>query len=154
MLCLDDTRALQIAMKGKHITLVTPTPSEEGGESRGSLLLEVHLSGIGSRPLLLKLDSGSDAPFLYEPAKYLNVGLSGSRLLQGQNLDGAVRTIALLPPQEMRIGSIIFPHITFATFLGTNHERVRGKVDGLLPAGFFRSVYIGYADRFVVLVLW
>jgi hypothetical protein len=154
MLCLDDTRTMQVAMKGKHIALVTPTIPTDEEWSPGSLLLAVHLSSIGSRPLLLKLDSGSNAPFLYDPAKYLNVGLSGSRLLQGQNLDGIVRTFALLPPQEMRIGNIIFPQITFSTFLGANRDGFRGEVDGLLPTGLFRSVYIGYADRFVVLVLW
>jgi hypothetical protein len=87
-------------------------------------------------------------------SKYLNVGLSGSRLLQGKNLDGKLRTFALLPLQEMRIGDIIFPQITFTTFLGTYRDRFRAKMDGLLPTGLFRSVYIGYSDRFVVLVPW
>jgi hypothetical protein len=154
MLCLDDTRAMQMAVKGKHISFLTPTLPANGGGSPKSLLLAVHLSGVGSRPLLLKLDSGSNAQFLYDPAKFLNVGLSGSRLLQGQNLDGIVRTFALLPPQEMRIGNIIFPRITFSTFLGTNRDGFRGEVDGLLPTCLFRSVYIAYADRFVVLVPW
>jgi len=154
MLCLDNTRAMQIMVKGKHIALVTPTALADGGGSRGSLLLAVHLSSIGSRPLLLKLDSGSNAQFLYDPAKYLNVGLSGSRLIQGQSLDGIVRTFALLPPQEMRIGNIIFPQITFSTLLGTNRDGFSGEVDGLLPTNLFRSVYFGYADRFVVLVPW
>jgi hypothetical protein len=154
MLCLDDTRTMQILVKGKHIALVAPPSPADEGWSAGSLLLAVRLSSIGSKPLLLKLDSGSNAQFLYDPAKYPNVGLSGSRLLQGRNLDGIVRTFALLPPQEMRIGSIIFPDITFTTFLGTNRDGFRGKVDGLLPTGLFRSVYIGYADRFVVLVPW
>jgi gag-polyprotein putative aspartyl protease len=153
MLCLDGTKVMQVAMKGKHIALVTPPPPDGGG-SPGSLLLPVHLSSAGSNPLLLKLDSGSNAPFLYDPDKYLNVGLSGNRLLHGQNLDGTVRTFALLSSQEMRIGNILFPQITFSTLLGTNRDVYKGKADGLLPTGLFRSVYIGYADRFVVLVPW
>jgi hypothetical protein len=154
MLCLDDTGAMQVAMKGQHITLVTPTPPADGGRSSRRLLLAVHLSGAGSSPLLLKLDSGSNAPFLYDPAKYLNVGVPGSRLLQGQNADGMVRTFALLPSQEMRIGDVVLPRISFATLLGANHDGSRPEGDGLLPTGLFRSVYIGYADRFVVLVPW
>lgn len=153
MLCLDDTKAMQVAMKGNHIAL-TPTRTGDGEASPGSLLLAVHLSSVGSKPLLLKLDSGSNAQFLYGQAKYLEVGLSGSRLLQGRSLDGRVRTIALLPPQVMRIGNITFPQITFSTFLGINRDGFRGEVDGLLPTGLFRSVYIGYADRFVMLVPW
>jgi hypothetical protein len=148
ILCLDDTKAMQISMKREHIALVTPPPPDEGG----SLVLAVHLTGVGSNPLLLKLDSGSDAPLLYDPAKYLSIGLSGRGLLQGQNLDGIVRTFARLRPQEMRIGNILFPQISFITLLGTNRDRA--KVDGLLPTVLFRSIYIGYADRFVVLVPW
>jgi hypothetical protein len=154
MLCLDDTKMMQMALKGKHIGFVTPTPPTDEEWPPGSLLLVVHLSSIGSKPLLLKLDSGSNAQFLYDPAKHLNVGLSGNRLLQGQSLDGTARTFALLPPQEMRIGDIIFPQITFTTLLGTNRDGYRGKLDGLLPTALFRSVYIGYADRFVILVPW
>lgn len=153
MLCLDDTRAMQSAMRGKHIALVTPTPPIDKGWSHGSLLLAVHLPSIGSKPLLL-LDSGSNAPLLFDPARYLNVRLSGTRLLTGQNLDGKVRTFALLPSQDMHIGNIIFPQISFATILGANRDGFRGEMDGLLPTGLFRSVYIGYADRFVVLVPW
>jgi hypothetical protein len=153
MLCLDDTKVMQIAMKGKHIALVMPPPP--GGEgSPGSLLLAVHLSSAGSTPLLLKLDSGLNAPFLYNPSKYLNVGLLRSRLFQGQNLEGKVRTFALLSSQEMRIGNIVLPRVAFATLLGANHDDSRGDVDGLLPTSLFRSVCIGYADRFVVLVPW
>jgi Aspartyl protease len=154
MLCLDDTGAMQAAMKGKRIALVTPTPPAPGGGSPGSLLLAVHLSSSGSSPLLLKLDSASSVPFLHDPAKYMYVELSGGRLLQGQNLDGIVRTFALLSPQEMRIGNIVIPRVSFATLLGANHDGPRQEVDGLLPTGLFRSVYIGYADRFVILVPW
>jgi hypothetical protein len=154
MLCLDDTGAMQAGMKGKRIALVTPTPPAPGGGSPGSLLLAVHLSSSGSSPLLLKLDSASSFPFLHDPAKHMYVGLSGSRLLQGQNLDGILRTFALLSPQEMRIGNIVLPRVSFATLLGANHDGARQEADGLLPTGLFRSVYIGYADRFVVLVPW
>ena len=154
MLCLDDTGAIQIAMKGQHIALVTPTPPADGGRPSCSLLLAVHLSSAGSSPLSLKLDSGSDAPFLYDPAKYLNVRVSGSRLFQGQNADGIVRTFALLPSQDVRIGDVVLPRISFATLLGANHDGYRPEGDGLLPTGLFRSVYIGCADRFVILVPW
>jgi Aspartyl protease len=153
-LCLDDTGAMQMAMKGQHIALVTPTARADGGKSFRPLLLAVHLSSAGSSSLLLKLDSGSDAPFLYDPAKYLNVELSGSRLFQGRNADGIVRTFALLPLQEMRIGDVVLPRISFATLLGAHYDGSMREVDGLLPAGLFRNVYIGYADRFVVLVPW
>jgi Aspartyl protease len=153
-LCLDDTGAMQTAMKGQHIALVRSTPADGGRPSR-RLLLAVHLSGAGSRPpLSLKLDSGSDAPFLYDPAKYLNLGVSGSPLFQGQNADGIVRTFALLPSQDVRIGDVVLPRISFATLLGANHGGSTREVDGLLPTRLFRSVYIGYADRFVVLVPW
>jgi hypothetical protein len=97
---------------------------------------------------------GFECPVPYDPAKYLNVGVSGSRLLQDQNADGIMRTFALLPSQEMRIGDVVLPPKSFATLLIANHDGSTREVDGLLPTGLFRSVYIGYADRFVVLVPW
>jgi hypothetical protein len=152
VVCLDNTGAMQATMKGKRIVLVTPTLTASGGGSPGLLLLEAHLSGSGSSPLLLKLDSASSVPFLYNPAKYMYAGLSGGSLLQGENADGIVRTFALLSPQEMRIGNIVLPRVSFATLLGAKHDGSEQEVDGLLPTGLFRSVYIGYADRFVILV--
>lgn len=154
MLCLDETRSMQVAIKGKHVALATPSPPPHGGGSPGSLLLAVRLSSAESGPLLLKLDSGSNVPFLHDPAKYLNVGLSGNQLLQGQNIDGTVRTFVLFPSQEIRVGDIVLPQVSFATLLGSNRDVHRAEVDGLLPTGIFRSVYIGYTDRFVVLVPW
>lgn len=154
MLCLDGTRAMQRAMKGEHIALVPRTPPADQEWSPALLLLAVHLPSIGSKPLLLKLDSGSNVPLLYDPAKYRPVGLWETRLLRGQGLDGIVRTFIRLPTQEMRIGNLIFPDISFTTFLGTNRHGFRGERDGLLPTSLFRSLYIGYADRFVVLVPW
>ena len=61
---------------------------------------------------------------------------------------------ALLPSQDMRIGDVVLPRISFATLLGVNHLGSTREVDGLLPTGLFGSVYIGYADRFVVLAPW
>src|SRR5271163_3331481 len=50
MLCLDDTKVMQAAVKGGHIALVTPpqTPDEV---SLTTLLIPVHLSGFGRRQL-------------------------------------------------------------------------------------------------------
>ena len=56
--------------------------------------------------------------------------------------------------QQMRIGDVVLPRVSFATLLIANHDGSAREVDGLLPTGLFRSVYIGYADRFVVLVPW
>jgi len=152
IICMDDTGAMQGAIKGRRIALVAPVQRGPASGSPGLLLLAVHLSGSESSSLLLKLDSASSVPFLYDPARYMYAGLSGGRLLQGENVDGTVRTFALLSPQEVRIGNMVLPRVEFATLLGAKHEVQKQEADGLLPTGLFRRVYIGYAGRFVILV--
>src|SRR5580704_11359610 len=75
MLCLDDTKGMQAAVKGGHIALVTPPETGDEVPLTGLLVIPVHLSGFGGRQLLLTLDSGVNAPFLFNHAAYLTPGL-------------------------------------------------------------------------------
>src|SRR5260370_37383187 len=69
MLCLDDAKIMQSAIKRKHIALVTPPHADDGILSTEPLIIPVHLSGIPARPLLQLLDSGTNVPLLYVSAK-------------------------------------------------------------------------------------
>jgi hypothetical protein len=65
MLCLDDTKGMQAAVKGGHIALVTPSQTPDEVPLTTLLIIPVHLSGFGARQLLLTLDSGANASFLF-----------------------------------------------------------------------------------------
>ena len=154
MLCLDDAKVMQPEVKGKHIALVTPPHPQDKVLSTEPLIIPVHLSGSGIRQLLLLLDSGTNAPFLYDPGKYLAPGLSVSAPLRNRGADGVERAFTVLPPQDMQIGILAFRQISFVTLAGTGNDVPKIGVDGLLPTVLFRRVYISYADRFVVLEPW
>jgi hypothetical protein len=54
----------------------------------------------------------------------------------------------------MQIGTLKLHQISFVTPAATREDIPKVEVDGILPTALFRRVYIGYADRFVVLEPW
>jgi hypothetical protein len=154
MLCLDDAKLMQQDLKGKHIPLATPPKPAEGVLFTEPLIISVHLSGIPARPLLQLLDSGANVPFLYDCGKDMAGGFSANAPIRDRGPDGAERAFAVLPPQEMKIGTLTFHQISFITPAAASQKTPKVNVDGLLPTALFRRVYISYADRFVVLEPW
>ena len=153
MLCLDDAKIMQSEIKGKHIALVTPPHADDGILSTEPLIIPVHLSGIPGRPLLQLLDSGTNVPLLYDSGKDMASGFSVSTPIRDRGPDGAERVFAVLPPQDMQIGTLTVHQISFVT-PAARKDIPKVEVDGLLPTAIFRCIYISYADRFVVLEPW
>jgi Aspartyl protease len=153
ILCLDNAKVMQPQIKGKHIALVTP-PHPEGGVLRTEpLIVSVHLSGTPGRPLLQLLDSGTNVPLLYDSGKDVAGGFSVSTPIRDRGPDGAGRLFAVLPQQDMQIGTLTFHQISFVT-PAARKDIPKVEVDGLVPTAIFRWVYISYANRFVVLEPW
>jgi hypothetical protein len=88
MLCLDDTKVIQAAVKGGHIALVTPSQTPNEVSLTTLLIILVRLSGFGVRQLLLTLDSGANASFLFNHAVYLTPGLRETKQRDGYGGDG------------------------------------------------------------------
>jgi len=153
ILCLDNAKVMQPQIKGKHIALVTPPHPEGGVLHTEPLIISVHLSGIPGRPLLQLLDSGTNVPLLYDSGKDMAGGFSVSTPIRDRGPDGAERVFAVLPPQDMQIGTLTTHQISFVT-PAARKDIPKVEVDGLLPTAIFRCVYISYADRFVVLEPW
>jgi hypothetical protein len=152
VLCLDDANVMQANAKGERIALVTAPQNGQAGAST-PLVIAVHLSNVG-RPILLELDSGATVPFLFEPARYLAPGLVLSAPRSGLSADGMARPFVFSSPQNMRIGGLTLYQISFATLSSGRTDAPNAGVDGLLSTGLFRSIYISYANRFVVLEPW
>jgi hypothetical protein len=150
ILCLDDAKAMESEIRGKHIELVTPPHPNHGVLLTGLLIIPVHLSGIPGRPLLQLLDSGTNVPLLYDSGKDMADGFSVSPSIRDRGPDGAERVFAVLPPQDMQIGTLTLHQISFVT-PAARRDIPKVEVDGLLPTAIFRSVYISYTGRFVVL---
>ena len=153
MLCLDDTKVMQAAVKGGHIALVTPPQTPDEVSLTILLMIPVHLSGFGRRQLLLILDSGANAPLLFSHGAHLP-GFFQAKAAHAFGADGVKREFSILPPQSMQIGSLNIQKVSFAVPAGSTENALTSREDGLLTTVLFRRVFISYADRFVVLDPW
>ncbi len=152
LLCLDDSGAMRSDMKGQHIPLVIEPQTEVSVALPGMLIILARLSD-GMRPVRLKLDSGTNASFLYNTPQYMTLGpLREASLYGGGN--GSQRTFIALPPQHVEIGSLELPQVTFVTLAGVQKDSHTTEFDGLLTLGIFKKVFISPVDHFAVLDPW
>lgn len=147
MLCLNETGALRTAVKGAHIPLLT---APQANVPPNSLVLAVSLSEV-RRPLKLKLDSGANAPFLYDAAQYMGVTQLRGVSLRGSGTDGFQRSFVALPAQNVKIGSVDLERVPFFTTNGGRKGARTSEIDGLLTMGLFRRVFICHEEHFAVL---
>jgi hypothetical protein len=83
-------------VKGEHIALVSAPHPDSNTLSTEPLIIQAHLSGIEAQKKLLLLDSGSDAPLLYDAGR-LGRGLVVSAPLHSRNADGVEQAFTVLP---------------------------------------------------------
>lgn len=151
LLCLDETNAMRNSLRGERIPFVAPQHLEDELPFIERLVISVHLSGTGSRAILLQLDSGSDGPILYPGSEQPEVRtLIHSASLQGGNATSAQRGFAVVPPQNMQIGNHILTHISFVTPGIVAKNLPKQREDGLLPTMLFQRVFISGTDHFVI----
>ena len=151
MLCLDDSSAMAADVKGPHIALMAPARATNGMPALRSLIIAARLSD-GTRPVRLKLDSGTNVSFLFYTARYMPLELLTRTSLLGGGLDRAQRPVSTMPLQDVQIGSLEFPKVSFFTYADSPEGLSRTSAyDGLLTLGIFRRVFICHTHHFVVL---
>ena len=150
LLCLDDSSAMAADVKGPHIALVAPARATNAIPTLRSLIIAARLSD-GMRPVRLKLDSGSNTPFLYGPSQYLAIGLSRGASWHGREADGTQRAFVALPLQDVKIGPLELSKVSFLTLAGVQKDPRASNFDGLLTTGLFKRILICHTDHFVVL---
>jgi hypothetical protein len=150
LLCLDETSVMRESARGEHIPLVTPQHPESELPFAERLVVSVHLSGAGTREILLQLDSGSDGPVLYAGNKERQLKLLDRAVRQETSESAAQRALAVLPPQDMRIGSRILSSVSFVTPVSPGKDLPSREEDGVLPTLLFQRVFISASDHYVV----
>ncbi len=153
LLCLDDSGAMRAEMKGSHTTLVPAAQTPDGERGPSLLIISARLSD-GTPPVRLKLDSGTNAPFLYNTAGHTAPISFGGGSVVGSGADGDEKVFSALPPQDVKIGSIRLPSVTFMALAHPLKDSGRTDFDGLLAIDLFRRVFINHADHFAVLEPW
>lgn len=149
LFCLDDTTKMRGSILGEHIPLVPPQNPEDELPFTERLVISVHLSGTGTRQILLQLDSGSDGPILYSPGKETGLQWPEHTTPQG-NIGSKVQQFFAVLPQEMRIGRRTMSHISFVTPASVENDVPSREEDGVLPTLLFQRVFICPADHYVV----
>ena len=154
LLCLDDSSAMARDVKGPHIALVTPARATSGMPALRSLIIVARLSDA-TRPVHLKLDSGTNVSFLFYTARYMPLELLGRTSLLGGGLDRAQRPVSTMPLQDLQIGSLELPRVSFFTYVDSPEGLSRTSAyDGLLTLGIFRRVFICHTHHFAVFEPW
>jgi hypothetical protein len=150
LLCLDETSAMRESVRGERISFVPPQHPEDELPFMERLVISVHLSGTGTRPILLQLDSGSDGPLLYARTEGKVLSLLERAVPRKGNLTEAQKAFAALPPQELQIGKLTMSHVPFVTPVSAGKYVPMRDEDGVLPTLLFQRVFISGAECYVV----
>ena len=150
LICLDEAKLMEKCLRGERIPLVASKHPETEVPFSERLVVSVNLSDTGVRPILLQVDSGSDGPILYAGNRELEQPLLKRAKLQGPEVSDARRAFAVLPPQDMRLGSRIVRKVSFVTPASASQNVPDREEDGILATVLFQRVYISHSDRFVI----
>jgi hypothetical protein len=153
LLCLDEGKLMQANVKGARIALARVSHPENDLPFTDRLIVPINVSGIKGQ-LLMKLDSGSNAPMLYEAGKRSRGPLFIGAPLRTRGTDGIEREFAVLPPQDVQVGSHVLHQVPFVTPTDPGKNIPKVEFDGLLPTILFQHVFISYADHYAVLDPW
>ena len=150
LLCLDETKVMERYLRGERIPLVTLKHTGTDLPLFPRLVVSVHLSDTGTRPILLQVDSGTDGPMLYAGNRELEQPLLKRARLQGPEVSDARRAFAILPPQDMRLGSRMVRKVPFVTPASGSQNVPDREEDGMLATVLFQRVYVSHSNRFVI----
>jgi hypothetical protein len=154
VLCLDDSKTLALAVKGEHVALEEPHGSEDDLPFTRPIIVAARLSASHMAPVLLRLDSGSNAPVLYTADPSIRkVSTSGAPLLK-RIVNAVEQVFAVLPAQDLQVGPQSIRQVSFVLPMNSIGNGPAPREDGLLPTLVFRRVFISYADRYAVLESW
>jgi Aspartyl protease len=148
LVCLDRGDTIEPKLNGPQVEWATAPESDSRSQTPQ---VTVRLSGLGKRPLVLRLDSGINVPLLYPSRESVHLVEAGALPLRSRGTDGADHAFAILATQEVQIGSLTFREIPFVMPVRLTTGIPTPDEDGLLPTALFRRVYINYTHHYAVL---
>jgi predicted aspartyl protease len=152
VLCLDTSKSLALYAKGERTLLEKPYGSEQDLPFTRPLVVSVHIGSAEFAPVLLRLDSGSNAPLLY---------VSGAPRASPKRepvlsrvVNGAMQGFDVLRPQDIQIGSTVVRQVAFVSPQNEVGKGASPREDGMLPTLAFESVFVSYSEGYAVLKPW
>jgi len=148
LVCLDQANLMQKELRGERIPLAAPGNADLPFAQQ--LVISVNLSATGTRLIMLQVDSGSDGPILFAGKAELEEPLLKKAKLQGPEAGQARRAFAVLPPQDMTLGSRILRKVPFVTPAGAAQSSPDREEDGILATVLFQRVFVSHSGRFII----
>ena len=154
ILCLDESRTLAQAVKGEHIPLEQPHGPRDDLPFTRPMIVSVRLTTADVPPVLLRLDSGSNAALLYaaQPS-LLRASVSRAPLLK-RVVNGVEQAFAVLPAQDILVGACPVRQMSFVIPVNGVGSGPSPREDGLLPTSAFERVFISYSKNYAALDPW
>jgi hypothetical protein len=154
ILCLDESGALASTIKGEHIALAEPRESKQDLPFTRPVIVAAHLLAGNTTPVLLRLDSGSNAPLLYAPDALVRSNANGKAPILKRVTNGAEQSFAVLPPQDIQIGTHAVRQLQFVIPMDSIGTGPTPREDGVLPTMAFQQVFISCSGGYVVMKPW
>lgn len=154
ILCLDESRALARAVKGEHIPLEQPHGPRDDLPFTRPMIVSARLTTTDAAPVLLRLDSGSNAPLLYATQpRLLRASATRAPMLK-RVVNGVKQVFAVLPAQVIFVGTCPVRQVSFLIPMNGVGSGSSPREDGLLPTIAFERVFISYSESYAALDPW
>jgi hypothetical protein len=117
------------------------------------MIVSMRLATADVAPVLLRLDSGSNAAVLYAAPRLLRASVSRAPMLQ-RVVNGAEQGFAVLAAQEVRMGVFAVRQMSFLIPMNGLGGGPSPREDGLPPTAAFKRAFISYSENYAALDLW
>jgi hypothetical protein len=156
LLCLDDSDSLAASIKSTHIGLAVPRGGVGDLPFTRPLIIAVPTPGSKSPPMLLRLDSGSNAPVLYTAAAALPFSerLERADPVLTRVTFGGKQGFQILPAIDLRISPHVIAKVSFAVPLNSFGKGPTPREDGVLPTMAFQRVFISAKGQYATVDSW
>ncbi len=118
------------------------------------MIVSVRLTTADVAPVLLRLDSGSNAALLYAARPRLLRASLGRAPVLKRVVNGVEQAFAVLPAQDILVGACPVRQISFVIPMNGVGSGPSPREDGLLPTRAFERVFISYSKNYAALDPW
>jgi hypothetical protein len=154
ILCLDRSGLLANSVKNAQIALAEPRGEMNDLPFTRPMVAYSRISSMGKTGMLLRLDSGSNAPVLYPDSLRPGNASPNWKLKLKRVVDGVEQEFAVLSPQDVQIGAQTLRQVSFTVPKNAIGSVPIRREDGLLPTMAFRRVFISYEGGYAKLDNW
>jgi hypothetical protein len=154
ILCLDESGALAATIKGEHIAFAEPHGSTQDLAFTRPIVVAARLFAGDTTTVLLRLDSGTNAPLLYAADGLVRSQPKGKTSILKRVANGVEQSFAVLPPLDIQIGTHAVREVSFVVPMNTIGAGASPREDGLMPTIAFQYVFISCSRGYVSLEPW